>query len=172
MNEMQWLIARETPHLRAFARALVRDPTLADDLVQDCVERALRKSHLWRRKGSLRGWLLRILYNIHLNGAARRRDDDIADGADPGVWEQLSTPATQDVAVDLRETVHALSKLPAAQRDAILLVALTGVDYAEAAWILGVPVGTLQSRLARGREALRRMVARPEVRSGMLRRVK
>jgi RNA polymerase sigma-70 factor (ECF subfamily) len=67
MDERKWLIAREIPHLRRYALALLRDPHAADDLVQDCLERALRKRHLWRQCGSMRSWLFRILYTVFLN---------------------------------------------------------------------------------------------------------
>ena len=172
MSEIQWLIAREVPHLRPFARSLLRDATAADDLVQDCVERALRKRHLWLQKGSLRGWLLKMLYNLYLNNAGRRRYELMTDGSDHAVWQGLSTPATQDAFVELKDVMLGLAHLPREQRDAILLVALGDVDYTEAAWILGVPVGTLQSRLARGRESLRRMMSSSKTENRPLRRVK
>jgi RNA polymerase sigma-70 factor, ECF subfamily len=67
MDELQWLIAREIPHLHRYALALLRNTDAADDLVQDCLERALRKQQLWRRQGSMRSWLFRMLYNVFLN---------------------------------------------------------------------------------------------------------
>src|SRR5262245_50163644 len=73
MDELQWLIAREIPHLHRYARTLLRDTDAADDLVQDCLERALRKRQLWRRQGSMRSWLFRMLYHVFLNTTNTRR---------------------------------------------------------------------------------------------------
>lgn len=152
-EELPWLIAREAPRLRRYAGSLLNDAAAADDLVQDCVERALRKRHLWQRRGSMRAWLLRMLYNLYLNAAKRRRRDasldDLGDGG-----ALAAEPARQATRVELREMLAALDKLPAEQRETLLLVVLEGVTYDEAAWILGVPVGTVRSRLARGRRSL------------------
>ena len=150
---LKWRIAREIPHLRRFARSLVRDPDRADDLVQDCIERAIRKRHLWRRVGTIRSWLFRMLYRVFLNqnrGRAREVHVQVED-----VAHRLAAPASQEDRVVCHDIGDALDRLPAEQRAAILLVALEGVAYDEAAEILGVPVGTVRSRLSRGREALR-----------------
>lgn len=153
MDNMRWLIAREVPYLRRCARALVRDPDLADDLVQDAVERALRKRHLWRPKGSLRAWLYRLMYNVYRNRGDR-----------PAV-ERLSMPlesvperaqaARQDDQIEAQSIARALARLPAEQRAAIVLTGLEGLSYDEAAYVLKIPVGTLRSRISRGREMLR-----------------
>ena len=171
MDDTLWLIAREIPNLRPFARALLRDKDAADDLVQDCLERAVRKHHLWLRHGSMRSWLLRILYNLYLDGAVHRRRMKLSAQLDDHD-HQIVEPATQEMRLVARDTVAALSKLPAAQREAILLIALEDVSYDEAAWILGVPIGTLRSRLSRGREALRDAMAGRTESAPPLRRVK
>lgn len=149
------LLLAELPHLRRYARALCGNPETADDLVQDCVERALRKRRLWRPSGRLRSWLMRMLYRIYLNrrkrSAIERRHAEW--NAAP---HEVSTSPQPELRHECRELVAALDTLPEAQRAAILLVALEDVDYQEGAWILGIPVGTLRSRLSRGREALRR----------------
>jgi RNA polymerase sigma-70 factor (ECF subfamily) len=169
--EIQWLIVREIPNLRRFARALLRDGDAADDLVQDCLERALRKHHLWLRRGSMRAWLLRMLYNLYLNGATRRRR--IRSSASlHECEEQQASPASQEACHHLRDTIAALELLPEPQREAILLMALQDLSYDEAAWVLGVPVGTVRSRLSRGREALREMVAGARRPVAPLRRIK
>lgn len=140
--------------MRRYAHALVNDPALADDLVQDCLERALRKWWLWRPKGRMRGWLFRMLYRIYLNQKPKRRRDaaqvPLSEGVDP-----ISQTARQSLTVELHETATAIDELPDDQRSAVLLVALEGMNYDEAAWALSIPVGTLRSRLSRGREALR-----------------
>jgi RNA polymerase sigma-70 factor (ECF subfamily) len=168
MDETEWLIAREAPGLRRYARALVRDRDRADDLVQECLERALRKQHLWHRTGSIRGWLLRILYNVHINLAKHHQNapqttsiEDIS----------IAQPARQFGHLQLQEMARALDELPDLQRETLLLVVLEGLSYEEAACVLDVPVGTVRSRLSRAREALQSLNL-AEVRPVALRRVK
>ncbi len=153
-EEFDWLLSREIPHLRRYAYALVHDPVSADDLVQDCLERALRKWRLWKPNGRIRSWLFRMLYRVYLNQNTRRRRDAALLPLTAG-REPASTFREQDLTVELRDIGSAIDRLPDEQRAAILLVALEDVNYDEAAWILGVPVGTLRSRLSRGRETLR-----------------
>lgn len=170
-DDFDWLLSREIPHLRRYAHALVHDPVLADDLVQDCLERALRKWRLWRPSGRIRSWLFRMLYRIYLNQAKKRRRDSamlpLADGHEPA-----AAVAHQGLTVEVGEIGSAIDRLPDDQRAAILLVALEGVNYDEAAWILGIPVGTLRSRLSRGRETLRSATAAAGPGESRLRRVK
>jgi len=154
LDELKWSIAREIPHLRRYARSLLHDVEAADDLVQDCLERALRKRHLWSRRGSLRSWLFRILYTQFLNGRPRRRRERMEDGGEATEIAQ-SVPAAQEAHLEARDVVDAVARLPDDQRAVILLVALEGMSYDEAAGVLGIPIGTLRSRLWRGREALR-----------------
>ena len=153
-EDMSWLIAREIPRLRRYARSLVKDATRADDLVQDALERALRKQRQVRQQSSLRGWLLRIVYTVYLNGRKNRYAPP-PPSFDDVVVPHPSTPARQLRQIECATILEALDKLPDGQRDAILLVALEGLPYDEAARVLGVEVGTLKSRLSRGREALR-----------------
>ena len=143
------------PALRRFARALTHDADLADDLVQDSLERAIRKRDLWRPTGSLRGWLFRILVNVYRNELRARRRIPAGLPLDIGVSEP-SVPAPQYARLALAETARAMHALPSEQREALLLVAVEGMSYAEAAAVLDIPSGTLMSRLARGRAALRR----------------
>jgi RNA polymerase sigma-70 factor (ECF subfamily) len=156
MDETKWAIAREIPHLRRYARSLTGDRDAADDLVQDCLERGLRKRHLWHGRGSLRSWLFRILYTTFLNGRQKQRrspaEVDVEAMTDP-------TPAapSQETAVHAGDVVAGLNRLPDDQRAAILLIALEGMSYDEAARVLGIPIGTLRSRLWRGRAALREL---------------
>ncbi len=157
MGERERLIVAEIPSLRRYARALTGDPIAADDLVQDCLERAWNRRHLWRRRGSIRAWLYTILHNVHANAVRResRRPRLVPlDGDAHGVVQPV-----QDQAVGLRQFAEAVEMLSPDQRAVILLVGLEEMTYAETAAILGVPIGTGMSRLARGRERLRRLTA-------------
>lgn len=171
MDDIKWQIAREIPHLRRYARALTRDPEDADDLVQDCLERALRKRHLWQRRGSLRGWLFRMLYHVHLNRRRGQSRRPVVLGTE-AIIDGPATPPAQESHVECRRVADALDQLPAHQRDALLLVSLEGMPYDEAAWVLKVPVGTLRSRLSRARDALRASIAMRRPQTTWLRRVK
>ncbi len=155
MHETKWLIAREIPRLRRYALTLADSPAAADDLVQDTLERALRKRHLWQGRGSMRSWLYRILFNVFVNQKPRRHrrqnELDIEDAPATAI------APTQEQAAACRDIADALRRLPVEQRAAIALVGLEGLPYDEAAAALGVPVGTLRSRLSRGREQLRHL---------------
>ena len=170
MDELKWLIAREIPHLRRYARGLVGDPSAADDLVQDTLERALRKRHQWQRRGSIRGWLFRILYTVFVNGLKTKKYRSPALALDE-IRVEPSVPAPQAGASEARSVLRGLMRLAPEQRAVILLVALEGMRYDEVATVMGTTVGTVSSRLSRGREALREMGCAPSTRA-VLRRVK
>lgn len=149
-------IEAEIPRLRRFARALTHDVIAADDLVQDCLTRALGKLHLWEEGTDLRAWLFTILHNQHVNHIRRK----VREGAAVGLSEReplLSHAAQQGRRLELRDLERAIGKLPDAQRSVILLVGLEGMRYEEVAVVLKVPVGTIRSRLSRARESLRRL---------------
>ena len=147
-------IEKSVPALRRYARALTRNADRADDLVQDCLERAIRKRGLWTPTGTLRGWLFRILLNLWRNDARtqRRRGEHVPID---GLLVEPSTPAPQLGRIALGEMSRAIDQLPGDQREALLLVVLEGSTYEQAATILGIPMGTLMSRLGRARAALR-----------------
>ena len=153
MDTRQAIIA-EIPKLRRFARALTGDAAAADDLVQDCLERALGRVHLWRENTNLRTWLFTILRNIHLNQLRRSTRRPRETSYDEMPEPPGETAATQGHAMTIRDLGLALDKLPDQQREVVLLVGLEDMSYKETAEILGVPVGTVMSRLARGRKAL------------------
>lgn len=163
MGERERLIVAEIPSLRRYARALTGDATVADDLVQDCLERALGRRHLWLRRGSMRAWLFTILHNVHANKvrSESRRPRLVPLEND----HQASVLPTQDHAVRLSQFAAALARLPEEQRAVILLVGLEDMTYAESARVLGVPIGTVMSRLSRGRERLRQLTGGPEAES-------
>ncbi|MCW5724074.1 MAG: sigma-70 family RNA polymerase sigma factor [Maricaulaceae bacterium] len=154
---MKWLIVQEIPHLRRYAWSLTGNQASADDLVQDCLERALRKHNLWMRRGSLRSWLFRILYRIFVS-QRRRKIDRAPKTVLEDAGAALAEPARQFEQAHCRDVVEALQSLPEDQRAAVTLVALEGFAYDEAAKILDAPIGTIRSRLSRGREAIRQMI--------------
>ncbi len=149
-------IEAEIPRLRRFARALTHDLVAADDLVQDCLTRALGKLHLWEEGTDLRAWLFTVLHNQHVNHIRRK----VREGATVGLSEReplLSHAPQQGRRLELRDLERAIGKLPDAQRSVILLVGLEGMRYEEVALVLNVPVGTIRSRLSRARESLRKL---------------
>lgn len=157
MAEIHRSIEAEIPRLRRYARALARDMAAADDLVQDCLTRALGKLHLWQEGTDLRAWLFTILHNQYVNQVRR----SVREGAAVGLSETeplLTRAPHQGNSLELRDLERAMAKLPEEQRAVILLVGLEGLRYEEVAEVLGVPVGTVRSRLSRGRESLRRLM--------------
>ncbi len=170
VDEVKWLIAREIPRLRRYATALVGDAAAADDLVQDCLERALRKRHLWTRRGSVRNWLYRILYNVFVNQGHRRRRVRLQVQLEDAPGAMAQAPR-QDQGLICDDIAAAMDRLPEDQRAAIVLTALEGLSYEEAAAVLGIRIGTLRSRLSRGREKLRALYTGHDSRVA-LRRVK
>jgi len=149
-------IVAEIPRLRRYARVLMRDPATADDLVQDCLERALGRLHLFEPGTNLRAWLFTIMHNLHVNARVRQgRSPEVA--VDPQAEAGEVEPA-QGSGLLMRDLERALGALPDDQRAVVLLVGLEGLSYRDTAYVLGVPVGTVMSRLARGRERLRRLV--------------
>jgi RNA polymerase sigma-70 factor (ECF subfamily) len=146
------------PALRRFAWSLLRDPHAADDLVQDCLERALGRWRLRRRDGDLRAWLFAILYHAHVSGRRREARRARLLGEFAGLAEQATAAHAPDSALQCAEVLQHLDSLPEEQRATLLLVGVEGLGYEETARVLGVPVGTVMSRLSRGRERLRRLI--------------
>lgn len=151
------LLIAEIPHLRRYARVLTRDPEAADDLVQACLERVLGRFHLWRPERRLRPWLFTVMHNLHVNGIRHR--------ASRPAWvplehaaAALAVAARQETWVEARKVLSAIDRLPEDQRAAVVLVGTEELSYREAAAVLGIPVGTLMSRLHRGRERLREIL--------------
>ena len=161
MSGFPSLVEQEIPRLRRYARALTRGADRADDLVQDTLVRALTKGHLWQPGTDIRAWLFTIMHNQYVNMVRR----EMRDSATVDI-EQLSSTlvATTDPTVgrQLVELDRALARLPDEQREVILLVGLEGMAYESAAQILGVPIGTVRSRLSRGRDSLRQLMGRKQ----------
>ena len=148
------LLIAEIPHLRRYARALLRDPEAADDLVQSCLERSLSRFHLWQPHRPLRPWLFTIMHNLYVNLVRRRSSGPSFVPLDQSIAPP-SQAASQETSAEVQIVMTAVDRLPEEQRSGILLVALEELTYSEAAKVLGIPPGTLMSRLHRGRERLR-----------------
>ena len=150
MSDAQSLIEL-IPRLRRYARALAGERAAADDLVQDTLERAWSKLHLYRRGTDLRAWLFMVMHNVHVNRLRATRPSDPLEDEMP----ELAQRATQGDALLVRDLERAVAALPVAQREVLLLVALEVLSYAETARVLEIPIGTVMSRLARAREKVR-----------------
>jgi len=145
-------ILAEIPRLRRYARAMLGDRAAADDLVQDTLERAWSRLSQWRAGSDMRAWLFGIMHNLRVDQL--RRPKLIAQSIDKDDFEVPTRP-TQTDELELRDLDSALGRLPDEQREVLLLVALEEMSYAEIAATLGIPRGTVMSRLSRGRERLR-----------------
>lgn len=169
------LLIAEIPHLRRYARSLTRDADDADDLVQGCLERALGRFHLWQPERRLRPWLFAIMRNLFID-TRRMRHNRIPELP----LDDMDVPTVQAASQEQQMTANAVLNqvdlLPAEQREVVLLVAVNELSYAQAAAVIGIPVGTLMSRLHRGRLKLREQLglaaAGPAVPPGTIRRVK
>ncbi|MFC7395782.1 sigma-70 family RNA polymerase sigma factor [Chelatococcus sp. GCM10030263] len=168
MDDIDALLEPEIPALRRYACALVRNDDAADDLVQDCLERALSRWYLRRRDGDLRAWLFTILRNLYISDFRRRRRRGPHVGLDDAAG--LGINPAQEAQVETRDVLVALDQLSEEQKSVLLLVGVEDFSYEDAARILGVPLGTVMSRLARGRQRLRSLLENG--RPTLLRRVK
>jgi RNA polymerase sigma factor (sigma-70 family) len=153
MDEAQRLVDL-IPRLRRYARALVGERAAADDLVQDTLERAWSKLHLYRRGTDLRAWLFTVMHNVHVNRLRAAKPTDPLDDDLP----ELAQRAPQADALLVRDLDRAIARLPADQRAVLLLVTLEEMSYEDVARTLGIPIGTVMSRLSRAREKLRAMM--------------
>jgi len=148
----------EIPRLRRYAHALTHSAARADDLVQSCLVRAIAKQHLWQEGTDLRAWLFTILHNQHVNEVRRASRG----GTEIPVEELAAVLHIKENAIDaleLRDLHRALQCLPESQRQVILLVGLEGMSYEHVAQMLNIPIGTVRSRLSRGREMLRQLMS-------------
>ena len=151
------------PRLRRYARVLTGDMHRADDLVQDTLARAWEKRRLWQAGSDLRAWLFTIMHNVHVNQYSMRQREfaqaslDADEGPAAG-WE-IPVRATQSDRVELAEVLAQVGRLPVEQREVLILAAVEELRYEEIAEVLGVPIGTVMSRLSRARDKLRRMNA-------------
>jgi RNA polymerase sigma-70 factor (ECF subfamily) len=154
--EDPWLMyEREIPRLQRCARYLRCQPDDADDLVQECLSRAIAKIDTWQPGTNLRAWLFMILRNCHINQIRRERRVLSIDDDNLGTEPTLTVPGSQETRVALAEVRNAYLSLSEEHREVLLLVAIEGLQYEEASAILDVPLGTVRSRLSRARRALR-----------------
>ena len=169
MSDKVEAVLREVPRLRRYAIALLTERSRADDLVQDTLERALGRLHLWQDGTDMRRWLFTIMHNLHVN-AVRRSIRRGTEAALDDAGDRLVQLPSQTDAIAVRDLGRALQALPTEQVEVLVLVALEGMAYREVAQVLDIPLGTVMSRLSRARQALRRYLDGEE--APALRRVK
>ena len=165
MSDFGSLVEAQIPRLRRYARALTRDVVRADDLVQSCLLRAVAKQHLWQPGTDLRAWLFTLLHNQHVNDVRR----SVREGSNVSIEGAAPVLTIQPNAIDvlqLRDLEKALGQLAQEQRQVILLIGMEGMTYEDAASLLGVPIGTVRSRLSRGRDQLRNLMGMGDEISG------
>ena len=160
------------PALRRYASALLRDRQDVDDLVHDCLVRALDRLHTRREDGDLRAWLFAITYNLFISRMRWRKVRGKTESLDMVTDATLEVPATQDAHLEGRDVLKAVDGLPDDQRAVLLLISVDDLSYADVAGILGIPVGTVMSRLSRARERLRNVLSDDRAERPALRRVK
>ncbi len=159
------------PALRRYAQALLRSPQEADDLVHDTLARALGKLHTPRDDAEIRPWLFAIMHNLFVSQARKARVRAWAERLYRGDATAPTVEPGQEQGLRWRDVVQGLQCLPIEQRTVVLLVSVEDLSYAEVARVLGIPIGTVMSRLSRGREQLRHISEGEEARP-CLRRVK
>ncbi|AUT58165.1 MULTISPECIES: RNA polymerase sigma factor [Paraburkholderia] len=149
------------PRLRRYARALISNRDLADDLVQDTLERALTRMKMFEAGTDLRAWLFTIMHNVFVNQVRKSSSRAVHVSVDDEsiVESEFAVSGEQTRSLEVRDLDYALQRLPADQREVVLLVGLEEMSYAEVAIALDIPVGTVMSRLSRGRERLRALMA-------------
>jgi len=129
--------------------------------VHDCLARALDKLHTRREEADIRAWLFTIMHNLFISQTRRRRSRPAPESLDDSHESNTGLRATQEDALLWRDLQRGLAMLPDDQRSVLLLISIEDLSYAEAAQVLGVPIGTVMSRLARAREKLREYTGQP-----------
>ncbi|MFL9947876.1 sigma-70 family RNA polymerase sigma factor [Paraburkholderia agricolaris] len=154
-------LMEHVPRLRRYARALINNRDLADDLVQDTLERALGRTGMFQPGTDLRAWLFTIMHNVFANQARKVSARAVHVAVDDAsVHEsEFAVPSDQTRSLEMRDLDYALQRLPIEQREVVLLVGLEEMSYADVALALNIPLGTVMSRLSRGRERLRALMA-------------
>jgi RNA polymerase sigma-70 factor, ECF subfamily len=159
VNSFSELLELQIPRLRRYAHALHRsNGSRADDLVQDTLARAIAKQHLWKPGSNLQGWLFTLMHHQNVNDVRRLVVRGTVSSNLEELHDNLASVNDTSASLQLRDLDRAMAKLPTENRQVILLVALEDLSYEEAAEILRIPVGTVRSRLSRGRTALRRLM--------------
>ena len=161
------LLEPQLPALRRYAYGLVREHDAADDLVQDCLERALSRWYLRRSDGDLRAWLFTILRNLYINSYRTRQRRGASAHLDQAVSQATPDPEAR---IEARDALAALDQLSEEHKSLLLLIGVEDFSYEEAAKVLGIPIGTVMSRLSRARQRFRTIVETGH--APLLRRVK
>lgn len=157
MDEFERHLASLLPRLRRFAHGLARNAADADDLTQAAAERMLKSRAQWQAGSNFAAWGYRIMRNLWIDTArAHQRRDRVLVDEEQGL--SVGAPGEAETTVELGYLMRALGHLPDEQREAVALVMIEGLAYAEAAEVLDIPMGTLTSRLVRGRQALMKML--------------
>ena len=154
MDTFANLLIQNIPHLRRYARSLTRDVQQAEDLVQECLDRAWSRMSQWQADSNMRAWLFTIMHNLHVNTLRHNGGYpawEYVEGMEPEHRHQSDIEGVMEV----RDLEKALGRLSAEQREVLLLVCVEGMSYAQVSAVLGVPTGTVMSRLHRAREAMR-----------------
>ncbi len=146
------------PALRRYARALLRDRSAADDLVQDCLERAVGRWYQRKDDGNTRAWIFTILHNLAMTRLHRALHQPRVGAMDEEAVG-VAIPASQEDHLHYQDILSALSRLPDEQRTLLLLIAAEDLSYAEAAKVLNIPIGTVMSRLSRARNRLHSLLS-------------
>jgi RNA polymerase sigma-70 factor (ECF subfamily) len=165
VEKRQRLIIDQIPALRRYARALTGERHAADELVQDSLERAWSRFHLWRPGTDVRAWLFTIMHNLYANAVRKAKRAP----AYTALVEADSVSAIQpnaEAGIEVSNLIQALATLPDSQREILLLVSLEGLTYEQVSQVLGIPIGTVMSRLSRGREQLRQIMSGANVKDG------
>jgi len=169
MTKIEQHIVAYIPRLRRYAQALTKGhSSMAEDLVQDSLERALDRSHQFRQGTDLRAWLFTIMHNVYANQVRRINNGPDFVELPETINESLVDTSTSKL--ELSDLHRAISELPLEQRKILLLVTLEGLPYQQVADTLGIPVGTVMSKLSRTRQHLRKLTHRDN--SPHLRRIK
>ncbi len=170
MSRFETLLVEEIPALRRYARALCGDFSEADDLVQECLARAVSRRKLWIGQRGIRPWLFTILHNIFINGLRRGVDSRVVAAAEDHA-QSLASEQDADLLCAMSDFEKAVQQLSADQREVLLLVGLEQMSYRQVSKITGAPVGTVMSRLSRAREQMRKSLD-GEIKLATIKRVK
>jgi RNA polymerase sigma-70 factor (ECF subfamily) len=162
MDDMLALVEPLIPTLRRYARGLLRDVEAADDTVQDCLEKVVANWHR-RRNDDPRTWIFTILHNLAINRLRQQTRRGYPMPIEDMPESTNAMPATQEDTIFGQEVLLAIERLPPDNRSILLLISVEDLSYGEAARVLGIPLGTVMSRLSRAREQLRAMLASPNV---------
>jgi RNA polymerase sigma-70 factor, ECF subfamily len=147
-------IIAQLPTLKRYALRLTKSAHLAEDLVQDCLARALSRRHLFHSDANIRPWLFTVMHNLHVSNC-RQSGVRVAFARNQMAISTEGREASQEHTADLNRVFRAINTLPKEQRDVVVLVTIRDLSYQEAANALNIPIGTVMSRLARGRDRIR-----------------